>query len=328
VEYNPNRLLQFIGRTAVLSPLAFWLYNRQHLAGLHLNEARLSNLMLAEAQLASLQCCEAALVGINLENANLSGANLSGSNLTRANLQGANLQDANLTGVDLRWANLTGANLKGALLANACLAHANLDSEGTELAQEGGAFFSVTEFQVLQQLARQEESLGPAATTDPKLFYGDVTIAVATRPGGKTWSAAASEPASTEAERLEALEDTASLSDEATEIAASQLSPTPDIPNHDLPNHGRPDQALPNQALPKPAPPNHSFGSHHPSPTPQIGQDTLNQYRETDTLSQVPDGHFAKSIQAIGQQGDPEAEAEALRVSLAELHAADETMTW
>ncbi len=297
VEYNPNRLLQFMGRTAVLSPLAFWLNNRHHLSGLHLSAARLSHLMLAEAQLAGIQCCEAALVGINLENANLRGANLAGSNLTRANLQGANLQGANLNGADLRWANLTGANLHGCTMVNSCFAHANLDAEGTALVQEGAGFFSVTEYQVLQQLAQQEESLGPAATTDPRLFYADETLAastpaIETRPMNE-------EPAVLEAPTEELVEmspeDTAAWEEQDATAIASPASPP--------------------MAFPKVSSPSSSAS--------MLEQDTLGQQRETDTLSQIPEAQALVNNSEIdygdtltGSNGN----------ALEELHASDETI--
>lgn len=292
VEYNPNRLLQFIGRTAVLSPLAFWLYNRQHLSGLHLSAARLSNLMLADAQLAGVQFQSTSLVGINLENANLRGANLTGSDLTRANLQGADLQGANLNGADLRWANLTGANLTGASLVNACLAHAHLDSEGTALAQEGAAFFSVTEYQVLQQLVQQEEPLGIAATTNPKLFYADETLAASLPPSSTAVTGqllpersqaepdTATEGLDGTSEDMDSL-DAASSLEEATEYAIAEAihSITP-----------------PPKSTPQP-----SLGSRHESEVSHRSAasvrdpDTLNQLRETATHSQIPDDRLSHS---------------------------------
>lgn len=175
-EFNPNRLLQFIGRTTTLSPLAFWAYGRHQLSNLNLSRARLSNLMLANANLVGINAQAAALMEINLEGADLRHANLSDSNLLRANLGQADLRHANLQGADLRWANLVGAQLEGANLANACLAHAHLDAEGTHLAQASGAFFSVTEYQALQHLAREAKAMDTHPPMEPKLFYPDETL--------------------------------------------------------------------------------------------------------------------------------------------------------
>jgi hypothetical protein len=195
-EFNPNRLLQFIARTASLSPLAFWVYGRNQLSGLHLSRARLSNLMLAEANLQGCDCQGAALMEINLEGADLRQANLAQSNLLRANLGQADLRGANLQGTDLRWANLIGANLAGANLANACLAHAHLDAEGTRLAQATGAFFSVTEYEALQQLARLEDAMNTnPPPPEPKLFYADETLNAEAETVPAAAPAPAAEPA-------------------------------------------------------------------------------------------------------------------------------------
>ncbi len=298
VEYNPNRLVQFMGRTAVLSPLAFWLYNRHHLSGLHLSAARLSNLMLAKAQLAGIQCCEAALVGINLENANLRGANLAGSNLTRANLQGADLQGANLNGADLRWANLIGANLQGCKMVNACFAHAHLDAEGTALAQEGAGFFSVTEYQVLKQLAQQEEPLGPAATTDPRLFYADETLS-ASSPAVVTRSTEDSGDTPTE-ELAVGARDTASWSQETNAIATQASAAEPLVSA----------QAPSNRFAPSVAP----------------EQDTLGQHQETETIRQVLEAPSPSAKDSHLDYSDA-LEGEA-RIALEEIHTADETLAF
>ena len=296
VEYNPNRLLQFIGRTAVLSPLAFWLYNRQHLSGLHLSAARLSNLMLSDAQLAGVQCQSTSLVGINLENANLRGANLTGSDLTRANLQGADLQGANLNGADLRWANLTGANLTGASLVNTCLAHAHLDSGGTALAQDGGAFFSVTEYQVLQQLVQQEEPLGIAATTNPKLFYADETLAASlSRSSSKT--TATEQPLSGSQAEL----------DTATEGLAGDSKDTAPLDTPSL-LEGATEYAIA-EAIHSITPQPSSMGSDELDASPRSvvpvrAKDTLNQLRETATHSQIPADHFGRATPSSESDSD------------------------
>jgi len=329
VEYNPNRLLQFIGRTAVLSPLTFWLYNRQHLSGLHLNAARLSNLMLAEAELAGVQCSNAALVGVNFENANLRGANLSESNLTRANLQGADLQGANLSGADLRWANLQGANLQGCNVVNACFAHAQLDSDGTVLAQEGAGFFSVTEYQILQQLAQQDEPLNLASATDPKFFGADETVAAANSPASPFRSGASSEGLEEPTEELSIdLEDKASPP-ESSGPATSAAPVESDSLYRSALEPSAAERSVSGQSAPADA-----LAGEQPqrdlSAEPDSGfvyvQETLRQPQETDTLSQSA----AKNLHS-GENRAPVDQADAsnpetLHVSLEKQYAIDETL--
>lgn len=155
-EYNPNRLLQLLGRTAILSPLAFWIHARHQLGQLQLDQARLTQVMLAGADLRGIQCRGASLMGSNLEGADLRRAELSGSNLQRVNLRHSDLRQTDLQGTDLRYADLTGANLDGANLSNACVAQAHMDATTSAMAQKAGAFFSVTEYQFYQQLVQAE----------------------------------------------------------------------------------------------------------------------------------------------------------------------------
>ncbi len=164
-DYNPNRLSQFIGRTSILSPFAFWVYARQHLAQLHLPKAHLNQVMLAGANLQGIQAEDAAWLGSNLEGADLTDAYLVGCNLQRANLRHSLLCRTNLQGADLRYADLTGATLVGVNLSNACVAHAHLDAAAIAIAQQSGAFFSMTEYQVYQQLVQEEAASLPRSTT-------------------------------------------------------------------------------------------------------------------------------------------------------------------
>lgn len=150
-EFDPDQLLSFIGRTAALSPTAFWQRTRGSLKKMQLAEACLNQAMLAEANLEQANLSAAELIGINLVAANLDHANLSGASLAGANLSNANLSDANLEGADLSGANLKGANLKSVNLTHACLFQAQLDEPLANVAIHSGAIFSPEEFQSYKQ---------------------------------------------------------------------------------------------------------------------------------------------------------------------------------
>jgi len=150
-EFDPDQLLSFIGRTAALSPTAFWQRTRGSLKNMQLAEACLNQAMLAEANLERANLSAAELIGINLVAANLDHANLSGASLAGANLSNANLSDANLEGADLSGANLKGANLKSVNLTHACLFQTQLDEPLSNLAIHSGAIFSLEEFQSYKQ---------------------------------------------------------------------------------------------------------------------------------------------------------------------------------
>jgi hypothetical protein len=150
-EFDPDQLLSFIGRTAALSPSAFWQRARDSLSQIHLAEACLNQTMLAEANLEQANLSEAELIGINLSTANLHSANLSWASLAGANLSNANLEQANLEGADLSGANLKGANLKSVNLTHACLFQTQLDEQTKHLAIHSGAIFSPDEFQAYKQ---------------------------------------------------------------------------------------------------------------------------------------------------------------------------------
>jgi hypothetical protein len=150
-EFDPDQLLSFIGRTAALSPTAFWQRTRGSLKKMQLAEACLNQAMLAEANLERANLSAAELIGINLVAANLDHANLSGASLAGANLSNANLSDANLEGADLSGANLKGANLKSVNLTHACLFQAQLDEPLSNLAIHSGGIFSLEEFQSYKQ---------------------------------------------------------------------------------------------------------------------------------------------------------------------------------
>ncbi|GAB4204259.1 MAG: hypothetical protein Fur006_59290 [Coleofasciculaceae cyanobacterium] len=150
-EFDPDQLLSFIGRTAALSPTAFWQRVRGSLRKIQLAEACLNQAMLTEANLEQANLSTAELIGINLANANLHRANLSGASLAGANLSNANLSDANLEGADLSGANLKGANLKSVNLTHACLFQTQLDAPSKNIATHSGAIFSPEEFQSYKQ---------------------------------------------------------------------------------------------------------------------------------------------------------------------------------
>lgn len=150
-EFDADRLLSFIGRTAALSPTAFWQRSRQGLQEVQLAQACLNRLMLAEANLWHANLAAAELIGTNLATANLQDANLSWASLAGANLADANLARAKLEGADLSGANLLGANLTSANLSHACLFRAQLDEQARDFARRSGAIFSLEEFQAYNQ---------------------------------------------------------------------------------------------------------------------------------------------------------------------------------
>jgi uncharacterized protein YjbI with pentapeptide repeats len=149
-EFDADQLLNFINRTATLSPTAFWERARQSLRKIQLADACLNQRMLAEANLGQANLLSAELVGINLAAANLQNANLSWANLAGANLSNSNLIGANLEGADLSGANLKGANLTSANLVSACLFQARLDEQIKNFATRSGAFFHPGRFPSLQ----------------------------------------------------------------------------------------------------------------------------------------------------------------------------------
>lgn len=151
-EFDPNLLLTLIGRTAVLSPTAFWQMARSSLMSLQLAGACLNRAMLASANLWQANLSAAELIETNLVSANLQEANLSRANLVGACLQGANLSGAWLEGADLSGANLQGANLTLSQVRNACLFQAQLDEETRDFASLNGAIFSLEEFQTYNRL--------------------------------------------------------------------------------------------------------------------------------------------------------------------------------
>ena len=158
-DFNPDQLLAFIGRIATLSPIVFWQRARHSLSDLQLVRVRLKHIMLSGANLHRANLSGAELQSANLEAADLGQADLSGADLSGANLSNANLSNANLYGSNLYGANLLGANLALANLANACLEKAQLSSHDGITAQEGGALFSLKQFQAYRQaLALQEEA--------------------------------------------------------------------------------------------------------------------------------------------------------------------------
>lgn len=171
LEFDPNQLLTLIGRTDVLSPMAFWqrmCYSQStaKVAGLsrvQLNGACLNHAMLKKANLWQANLSFASLIGSDLSGANLQQANLSWANLAGANLFGANLSGARLEGANLSGANLLQSNLTLANLTNACLYEAGLDEETKNMGEANKAFFSLEEFgSYLQSLRhRQDQELVP-----------------------------------------------------------------------------------------------------------------------------------------------------------------------
>jgi uncharacterized protein YjbI with pentapeptide repeats len=150
-EFDPDRLLTLIGRTTVLSPIAFWQRARLSLHQLSLEGACLHHALLAQGSFWKTNFFKADLVGTNFSGANLQEANLSWANLTGANLSGANLSAAKLEGANLTGANLTGATLQLVSLTNACLYQAQMDEATREFAQTNGAIFSLEQYYACQQ---------------------------------------------------------------------------------------------------------------------------------------------------------------------------------
>jgi arsenate reductase-like glutaredoxin family protein len=150
-EYNPDQLLTLIGRTAVLSPIAFWQRSKPSFTQLNLARACLHSALLAGANFWKTNLFAAELVGANLAGANLQEANLSWANLTGANLTAANLTAAKLEGANLTGANLRGATLQLANLTNACLENAQLDDATKDFAEKNGALFSLKQYQACQK---------------------------------------------------------------------------------------------------------------------------------------------------------------------------------
>ena len=157
-EFDPDQLLTLIGRTTVLSPIAFWQRSKDSLHQLSLDGACLHYAMLAEANFWKTSFFKAELVGANLTAANLQEANLSWANLTGANLSLANLTAAKLEGANLTGANLCGATLQLASLTNACLYQAQLDGATKDYAEKNGALFSLEQYQACQKALAGLES--------------------------------------------------------------------------------------------------------------------------------------------------------------------------
>lgn len=180
-EFDPDQLLSFIGRTAALSPTAFWQRARGSLRKIQLAEACLNQAMLTEANLEQANLSTAELIGINLANANLYRANLSGASLAGANLSNANLSDANLEGADLSGANLKGANLKSVNLTHACLFQTQLDEPNKNIAMHSGGIFSPEEFQSYKQSLTPTKIIGRGEEDD--LLEEDTPIFIESAEG-------------------------------------------------------------------------------------------------------------------------------------------------
>lgn len=150
-DFDADRLLTFLTRSAIVSPLNFPACIRHCFKNLQLPGVCLNGAMLADVDLEQVNLTIAELVGINLSGSNLAGANLSWANLARANLVGADLSDANLEGANLSGANLFGVNLALANLSNTYLGQAELDEDNKEIARHKGAIFSWSEFQLYNQ---------------------------------------------------------------------------------------------------------------------------------------------------------------------------------
>jgi uncharacterized protein YjbI with pentapeptide repeats len=150
-DFDAERLLAFLTRSSIVSPLDFPACIRHCFKNLQLSGACLNGAMLADVDLEQVNLSIAELVGINLSGANLRGANLSWANLERANLTGADLSDANLEGANLSGANLFGVNLALANLSNTYLGEAQLDEDSREIARHKGAIFSRAEFELYNQ---------------------------------------------------------------------------------------------------------------------------------------------------------------------------------
>jgi hypothetical protein len=188
-EFDPDQLLTLIGRTAVLSPTAFWERARHSLMSLNLADSSLQNAMFSEANFWKTNFFGAELVGAdlskaNFQEANLSWANLSGANLSRANLSAAKLDGANLTG-----ANLLGANLDLASLTNACLFEAKMDQETQDLAEKSGALFSLKQYRACQQALSNLDTGTRHNITGTRIFetvHSDSTLLVINDAGDRT----------------------------------------------------------------------------------------------------------------------------------------------
>ncbi len=150
-DFDPDRFLSSIGRTTVLSPDIFWQRSQTNLMLLNLTKACLNYAMLPGVNFWKTNFFGADLIGANLAGSNLQEANLSWSNLTNANLSNANLSAANLEGANLSGANLLGANLHLCSFTNACLFEAQLDDLTRDLAEKGGALFSLKQYRACQQ---------------------------------------------------------------------------------------------------------------------------------------------------------------------------------
>jgi hypothetical protein len=185
-EFDPDRLLSFIARTATLCPTAFWQRARQSLANLQLAQACLHHVMLAEANLSQVNLSGANLIGVNLTAANLQNANLSLANLGSANLANANLSGANLEGTDLSGANLVGANLKSAHLSHACLFQTLLDEPTKSFALKSGAIFSLEEFWLYKQTLTPKVTLRNLG--EDELLDEESTIFIESAEGEPLWA--------------------------------------------------------------------------------------------------------------------------------------------
>ncbi|MGA9382154.1 MAG: pentapeptide repeat-containing protein [Phormidium sp.] len=190
-EFDPDQLLTLIGRTAVLSPIAFWERSRGSLMLLNLAGACLQNAMLSEANFWKTNFFGAELVGADLSKANLQEANLSWANLSGTNLSGANLSAVNLTGANLTGANLLGANLHLASLTNACLFEAKMDQETQDLAEKSGALFSLQQYRACQlALANLDTAMRRNITSIPnqsfETVHPDSTLLIIDEPGDRT----------------------------------------------------------------------------------------------------------------------------------------------
>ncbi|MBE9229359.1 pentapeptide repeat-containing protein [Phormidium sp. LEGE 05292] len=190
-EFEPDQLLTLIGRTAVLSPIAFWERSRHSLMLVNLAEACLQNAMLSETNFWKANFFGAELVGADLSKANLQEANLSWANLTRTNLSDANLSAANLTGANLTGANLLGANFNLASLTNACLFEAKMERETQDLAEKSGALFSLQQYRAYQLAVANldtgiRRNITPTANANFAAVQPDSTLLVIDDPGDRT----------------------------------------------------------------------------------------------------------------------------------------------
>ncbi|MFB2972087.1 NACHT domain-containing NTPase [Aerosakkonema sp. BLCC-F183] len=191
-EFDADRLLTLIGRTAVLSPDTFWERSRGSLISLNLSKTCLNDAVLPGANFWKTNFFGADLAGVNFAGANLQETNLSWTNLTDANLSGANLSAAKLEGANLTGANLLGANLQLVSLTNACLFEAQLDEAAKDLAEKSGALFSLQEYTACQQaLASLESSTRQTPTIAKNIIVNqtddaDSTLLLIERSEGAT----------------------------------------------------------------------------------------------------------------------------------------------